>query len=474
MGFVLQISGIFLIFPIILSFINNELVATIGLFITAIIFLTFGFSLNVFCERKELSYKRSCALFVLVFIVLSLIGSIPYMYMNFSNGDIIKNISDSIFESASGYTTTGLSVIPNISALPESIVFYRALTQFIGGIGIVLVLLVFFYPEAKLQDFARSMGFSKNQKVKKAFLSIILIYCIYTVIFTVVSIALGYHDVVKVISFIFSALSTGGFTPINDITSVAITFPMNVILIITMVLGATNFFIIAGLFKGKFKEFVTSETSVFLIMAIFAIGIATIFFHLPAGDAVFHIVSGMTTTGFGYLSVAGFSDGLKLFFVFLMLVGGASFSTAGGIKIFRFVLMFKAFQKTMYESITGREYTIQLFGNEYTGSSLNKALVTVFLMISLVFFSAFIVSSYGFPLVDSLFETTSAVATTGLSTGIVSPSLAMELKWLFVVLMILGRVEIFAVLIMFSRAKESTNQKKEIKIAAMDNETVQK
>ncbi|MBN1861835.1 MAG: TrkH family potassium uptake protein [Candidatus Thermoplasmatota archaeon] len=470
MGFVLQISGIFLTLPIILSFINNEIVATIGLFITATIFLTLGFSFNAFCERRELSYKRSCALFVLVFIVLSLIGSIPYMYVNFSNGDIIQNISDSIFESASGYTTTGLSVIPNVSALPESIVFYRALTQFIGGIGIVLVLLAFFYPETKLQDFARSMGFSKNQKVKKAFLSIILIYCIYTIIFTVAGIALGYHDVVKVISFIFSALSTGGFTPINDITSVATTFPMNIILVVTMVLGASNFFIIAGLFKGKFKEFITSETSVFLIMAIFAISIATIFFGLPIGDAVFHIVSGMTTTGFSYLSVAGFSDGLKLFFVFLMLVGGASFSTAGGIKIFRFVLMLKALQKTIYESVTGREYTIHLFGNKYTGASLNKAVVTVFLMISLVFFSAFIVSSYGFPLVDSLFETTSAVATTGLSTGIVRPSLAMELKWLFVVLMILGRVEIFAVLIMFSRIKETKNPENVNTFTVAENE----
>jgi trk system potassium uptake protein TrkH len=454
MGFVLQISGIFIVLPIILSFINNETSATIALFIAAMIFLTLGFSLNAFCERRELSYKLSCSLIVLIFILLTVIGAIPYMYINISNGGIIQNISDSIFESASGFTTTGFSVIPNISAVPESILFYRGLTQFIGGIGIVLVLLAFFYPEAKLQDFARGMGFSKDQKIKKTFILIILIYSAYTIIMVIMSYLLGYHDIVKGIAFVFSAISTGGFAPVGDITSIATRFPMNAILVICMVLGASNFFIIAGLFKRRFKEFFQSETSVFLVMGIFAISIAVIFFGLSADVAVFHIVSAMTNSGFSYVSVAQFTDGLKFFLIFLMLVGGASFSTAGGIKIFRFVLMIKTIRKAVYESITEREYKVKLFGKEYTDAGIIQAAMVVLLMISLVFFSAFIVSSYGFQPVDSLFETTSAVATTGLSTGIISPSLAIELKWLFVVLMLLGRVEVLAFLIMISRTKE--------------------
>ncbi len=475
MGFVLQISGIFIILPIILSFINNEMVATVGLFITATIFLIIGFAFNAFCERRELSYKSSCSLIVLVFILLSLIGSIPYIYVNISNGDIINVVTDSIFEAASGFTTTGFSVIPDLSIMPESILFYRGLTQFIGGLGIVLVLLAFFYPEAKLQDFAKGMGFSKDQKIKKTFLLIILIYCVYTVILVLMSVLFGYHDIVKAISFVFSGLSTGGFAPINDITSVATTVPMNTILIICMVLGASNFFIIAGLFKRRFKEFFASEFSVFLLMAIFAIGIAAIFFGLSLSDSVFHIVSAMTTTGFGYLNVAQFSDGFKFFLVFLMLIGGASFSTAGGIKIYRFVLMIKAVRKAVYESITDREYKIKLFGRDYSNATILQAAVVVLLFIVLVFSSAFVVSSYGFPLVNSLFETTSAVATTGLSVGIITPSLALELKWLFVFLMILGRVEIFAFFIMFSRTKESTNKNNEkIKtIAENGTETTQ-
>jgi trk system potassium uptake protein TrkH len=334
------------------------------------------------------------------------------------------------------------------------------MTQFIGGIGIVLVLLAFFYPEVKLQDFAKGMGFSKDQKIKKTFLLIIITYVVYTIVMVIMSILLGYHDIVKAISFVFSAISTGGFAPISDITSIATTFPMNAVLVICMVLGASNFFIIAGLFKRRIKEFFTSETSVFLIMAIIAISITTIFFGLSGNAAVFHIVSAMTNSGFSYLSIAQFTDGFKLFLVFLMLVGGASFSTAGGIKIYRFVLMIKAVQKVAYERSTDREYPITLFGREYSNAAVIQAAVVVLLFIALIFFSTIIVSLSGFPFIDSLFETTSAAATTGLSTGIITPTLQLELKWLFVCLMILGRVEILAVFIMFSRTKIPTIQTK--------------
>jgi len=453
MGFVLQMSGIFIILPVILSFVFNETSATIALFLTATAFLVLGFMLNALCERRELTFKQSCTLIVLVFILLSLIGAIPYAYINIQKGDLLQNITDSIFESASGFTTTGYSVIPNLSAMPKSIIFYRGLTQFVGGIGIVLVLLAFFYPEAKLQEFSRGMGFSKNQKIKKTFLLILFIYCTYTIVMIVSGFLLGYRDIINLTSFIFSALSTGGFAPITDITTVATQFPLNFILIISMILGATNFFVLAGLFKGKIKEFIKSEITVFIAIAIFSIFITTIFFHLSVFDSTFHIISAMSTTGFSYVTIQ--SDSLKLFLVFLMFVGGASFSTAGGIKIYRFILLFKATKKAIVDSITEQDSTVRLFGKEYTNAEIIQSLALVILMIGIIFASSFIVSAYGFRPIDSIFETTSAIATTGMSAGVVGPSLALELKWLFVFLMILGRIEILAFLIMFSRAKES-------------------
>jgi trk system potassium uptake protein TrkH len=455
MGFVLQMAGIFIVLPIILSFVYNEMSATIALFIAAIIFLILGFLLNALCEKVELSYKQSCTLIVLAFILMSIIGAIPYIYLNVSQGNIFQNITDSIFESTSGFTTTGFSVIPNLTALPKSIIFYRALTQFIGGIGIVLMLLVFFYPEAKLSEFARGMGFGKEHKIKRTFLLILLIYIIITVAMIVLGYLFGYRDIVMLVSFIFSAISTGGFAPMNDITAIATQSPMNVILILTMILGAVNFFILAGLFKGRIKEFLKSEISVLLIFIACSVAVAVVFFKVAFFDALFHVVSAASTTGLSYVRLSDFADGLKLLLVFLMFVGGASFSTAGGIKIYRFLLIFKTVKKAVTESITKNEAKpVHLFGKEYSNIELNQSLVVIFLMFGLVFFSTLIVSFYGFQPVDSLFETTAAVATTGLSVGIISPSLVIELKWLFVFLMLLGRVEVLALLIMFSRTKE--------------------
>jgi len=454
LGFVMQMSGIFTIIPVIVSFIFNETSATIALFIAAIVFLGFGFLLNAFCERKELTFKQSSVLIVLVFIFLSIIGAIPYIYINISEGDFVQNITDGVFESASGFTTTGFSVISNLSDTPKSIILYRALTQFVGGIGIVLVLLAFFYPEAKLQNFSRSMGFTKNQKIKKTFFLILLIYLICFIVMVVLGLIFGYRDVVTLVSFIFSALSTGGFHPVNDITMAATQSPLNILLIVGMIIGASNFLVIAGLFKLRFKEFLKSEVPVFLIMALISISAVTMFFSLSLFDSAFHVISAMSTTGFSYLNIQQFSGNLKLFFVFLMFVGGASFSTAGGIKIYRFLLLFKATKKAVTDSITQQDATVKLFGKEYTNTELIQVVMMVVLMAGVILASAAIVSSYGNSPIDSIFETTSAIATTGLSVGVVGPTLALELKWLFVFLMILGRVEIFAFLIIFSRAKE--------------------
>jgi trk system potassium uptake protein TrkH len=458
MGFVLQISGVFILIPIIASFVFNETVATIGLLLTAIAFLIMGFMMNSLCEKKSLSFKQSSTLIVLVFVILSLVGAIPYFYVN-TGTNLLQSATDSIFESTSGFTTTGFSVIPDLSALPRSIILYRGLTQFVGGVGIVLVLLAFFYPEAKLQDFARSMGLSKNQKIKKAFLLIVGVYATATAIMVLAGWLLGYKDIINLAAVIFSAISTGGFSPVADMTQMATQTPLNYILLISMILGSCNFLVLAGLFKAKIKEFFDSEISVFFIMATLSIAAIVYFFKFSVYDATFNVISAMSTTGFSYLPIQTFPDTLKLLMVFLMFVGGASFSTAGGIKIFRFVLMFKAAKKAVSETVTEKDDgNVKLFGREYTSAEVLQSAVLVLLAIAIIFVSSLVISNYGFRPIDAIFESTAALATTGLSTGIVNFSLAIELKWLFIFLMLLGRVEIFAFLVIFYQEKKRPKQ----------------
>jgi trk system potassium uptake protein len=457
MGFVLQVSGILIIIPIIASLLLSETSQpTIALFITATVFFALGFVTNSLCEKKEMTYKQSCTLIVFVFIILSLIGAIPYLYINLPSEAFFQVLTDSLFESVSGFTTTGFSVIPDLSVLPQSIILYRGLTQFIGGIGVVLVLLAFFYPEAKLREFARSMGLSKdNHRIKKTFLFIIGLNCAFTAVMIAVGYALGYHDLINLASAVFSAVSTGGFSPVNDLSTLLTQTPLNVILPICMVFGASNILIFAGLYRKKFREFVNSETTVLLILIGIASAILAVFYGFTSYDAGFHVISAMSTTGFSYLPIAGWADSLKLFVVSLMFIGGASFSTAGGIKIYRLMLLFKSVPTTVNNAVTGKDIKVHLFEKDYGTGEIIQAAIMVFLTSALLIVSSLVVSYYGFNFVDALFDCTAAVATTGLSVGVVTPSLALELKWLFIILMIVGRVEIIVFLVMFSRVKET-------------------
>jgi trk system potassium uptake protein TrkH len=141
-----------------------------------------------------------------------------------------------------------------------------------------------------------------------------------------------------------------------------------------------------------------------------------------------------------------------------MFIGGASFSTAGGVKIWRILLFIKSVPKTVTFMVSGKEGKVRLFNKDYATAEVMQAGTMILLTTTLIIVSSFIVGYYGFNLVDALFECTAAVATTGLSVGVITPSLAMELKWLFMVLMIIGRVEIVVFLVMFSRAKEKRNE----------------
>jgi trk system potassium uptake protein TrkH len=353
---------------------------------------------------------------------------------------------------------------------------YRALTQFIGGLGIVIVLLAFFYPEAKLRDFAKSMGLSKkNQKIKRTFLFIISLYCLCTVILVSVGYGFGYHDLINLSSIVFSAMSTGGFSPVNDVAPIATQSPMNFIIPVGMLLGATNFLIFASLYRRKFKDFLNSETIVFLIITAITSCLVVSYFSLPFYDASFHVISAMSSGGFSYLQIQNFSDSLKLLLISLMFIGGASLSTAGGVKLYRFLLLLKSIAKNVTFTIIGKDNKMRLFGKNYSSAIFGKndklpllgknfsngeviqAGLMVLLTGLLIFASSVVVCNYGFSNINALFECTSAICNVGLSTGIAGPSLALELKWLFMFLMLVGRVEIMAFFIMFSRIKERRN-----------------
>ncbi|MEM0333158.1 MAG: potassium transporter TrkG, partial [Candidatus Aenigmatarchaeota archaeon] len=185
LGFVLQTAGILIILPIIVAFYYEEKESLISLFLTSFTFFSIGFLMNSLAERKELDFKSSCLLVTVTFFIVALIGSIPYLYLRiFNSNSVFKNIIDSYFESISGFTTTGFSLIENLEILPKSIILYRSLTQWIGGIGIVYLILAFFYPEEILNNILEAIGFKKTlSKIKNSMIEVIAIYSFYTILY---------------------------------------------------------------------------------------------------------------------------------------------------------------------------------------------------------------------------------------------------------------------------------------------------
>jgi len=455
MGFVLQLSGIFILLPIVVSFLFNETDATVALFISATAFLALGFMTNALCEKKEMTYRQSCILVVSVFIILSLVGSIPYLYLSLPSSNMLQTVTDSIFESVSGFTTTGFSVIPDLSALPQSIILYRGLTQFIGGLGIVIVLLSFFYPEAKLREFAKSIGLSNgNYKIKKTFMVIVSLYCAFTLAMILIGYFWGYHDLISLSCMVFGAISTGGFAPFNDVSQLLTQAPFNVIIPASMIFGSINLLLFMHITKRKFKEFLNSQIVVFLIVTLIAGLLVYYLYDLDLYTAWFTVVSAMSSTGFAVLPIPALDSTVIMLLVVLMFIGGSSFSTTGGIKIYRLMVMLASVKKAAVYTVTGKDEKVHVLGKGYLNSEIVQIAVLVFLSALTIFVASMVVSFYGFEPMTAIFEVTSAFGTTGLSMGVVGPSLAIELKWLFMLIMLIGRVEIISFLVIFTRGKE--------------------
>jgi len=183
LGFILQFAGFLFIGPATLAALMGEAVSAVGIFLCVISMSVAGFVLNSYGERLPMNLKQASFLMVSSFVLLSFFGSIPYMYVNpFSDGiEPLTLFLNSFFESASGFTTTGLSFITLPEELPKSFDLYRSFTQYIGGLSFVYLIVAFFYPERKLRHIRGLIG-GGTLKVKQLILTIGVIFSAYAIV----------------------------------------------------------------------------------------------------------------------------------------------------------------------------------------------------------------------------------------------------------------------------------------------------
>jgi trk system potassium uptake protein len=492
LGFIMQFTGILMIIPAIYGTFLNELESAASIYLAVISMSLTGFLLNTLGEKSRLNLKQSSIVVVASFTLLSLYGSLPYIYVNpFEiNFDYLSLFVSSVLESSSGYTTTGLSTIENPESLPESFVFYRSYTQLVGGLSFVYLVMALYYPETKLAMMRNMIG-RGILKFKQLLSTISIIFVIYTFIFILLIFFMGDIQLIDSVSLSFTTLVTGGFLPDSTIFN-SINSNQLILIMVGMLFAALPFGFHYGIFSRGVK---TRRFSMEMIVYLFFVLLSAILFIIIEPSisthnwltSLFHIVSASTTTGFSFINLSSLTFEGKLFLIFVMLVGGTAFSTAGGIKIARLLLIFQKLRgNTIFLAMsdaftplsissTAIQFRKYRNGQKFLISKKNllkskndlvyrdtqklpllydkafrDAIFVIIFFVILSIGSAIAISYLNkSDFVDALFESSSAISNTGLSVGITTVDLDLISKIILSINMVLGRFEIIALLYIF-------------------------
>ncbi|MBQ7223806.1 MAG: TrkH family potassium uptake protein [Erysipelotrichaceae bacterium] len=406
-------------------------------------------------EIVKLEKHYDAVLVVLVWLTAILISTVPWML----KGDY--NFSQAAFEMTSGYSTTGLTVVDTDNT-PHVFLMFRSISLFVGGVGLVLILTCAFSDKYGLNLYnAEGHNDRLMPNLAKSAQLILSIYTVYIIAGTVAYVLLG-MPLFDAINTAIAALSTGGFSVINESIYGYHSLGIEIVSMILMLLGMTNFMLHLSFLKKRFGNiWKHSETKFFV--AVVAIIIPLMCYDmLKSGFAanfgeslrysLFQFVTCITTTGFvSVKSLAILPSGFITLMILLMLFGGDLESTGGGIKQYRIIVTLKGIYRSIKNTILNRKMVttdfIERVGKRYelTQSEISSTSSYVLFYLILLFAGSFIFTLEGYSLQDSMFEFCSAVCTVGLSVGITGYHASKLILWTANVGMFLGRLEIMVV-----------------------------
>ena len=365
----------------------------------------------------------------------------------------------SLFESISGLTTTGLSIL-DVEKLPKTLLLYRAMLQYIGGLGFVMMILLFFKgrEEAELYE-AEGHVDRVKPNIRKTAKTITLMYLSFLVLGSVEYRIAGMTILDSVVHSM-CALSTGGFS--NRILSIGAYDSLSIEIITSqlMILGTLDFSLLFLLLKGRIRDFFRS-TEIKTFFSLFFIGsVVTVLILLSKGYNIcsslritlFNAISSLSTTGFSTIDYTTLPQGVVFILIVLMVIGGGMGSTSGGIKIERFYIIFKSTLKSIREKISPKGTVIvykMVKGNDshiIEEGDKNDAYSYFSLYLFFLICGAIMLSIIeDCPILYALFEYTSSLSTVGLSIGVTNPNTSPISLVLMMIAMIMGRLEMMVV-----------------------------
>tara|TARA_R110002072_G_scaffold59514_4_gene151773 strand:+ start:19582 stop:21087 length:1506 start_codon:yes stop_codon:yes gene_type:complete len=479
MGLLLVVNGGFILLASIVSFIYADGVGREMLF-AGLVALAIGGSIMFATKnhRKEIKKREGYIIVTFGWIFMSLVGTLPYLFTG-----AIPNFTDAFFETMSGYTTTGASILHDIEIIPKGVLFWRSITHWIGGMGII-VLAIAILPLlgiGGMQLFAAEApgpaGDKLHPRITDTAKRLWLIYVGYTVAETILLKIAG-MSFFDAINHSLSTLSTGGFSTKNASVAYWNDQPLiQYIIMFFMFLAGTNFVLSYFAFKLKFNKVLRDEEFKNYALAIVSFTIIAgllIYFQADVSassiehpmvfgefesairHATFQVLAIVTTTGFVSADYTLWTPFLTIFFFGLMFLGGSAGSTAGGIKIMRHIIMIRngilEFRRTLHPHA--------VLPVRYNKKAVPQPIVFNILGFFILYMLSFIVGTLVFSWLGLDFKTAlggaaSTLGNVGPALGDLGPvnnfgNLPAAAKWWSAFLMLIGRLELFTVLILLT------------------------
>ena len=465
-GILLIILGAFMLIPFIVEFIYDEENST---FLSSSALTTFIGILLILTnleENRKLNLQQAFLLTTLSWLSIAVFGSIPFIF-----SDLNLSIVDSFFESMSGITTTGSTIIVNLESTPKSILIWRAILQWLGGIG-VIVMAITILP---LLNVGGMQLFKKDQvsyasekilpKTREVTLVISIIYLVLTLTCGAAYWFVG-MNLFDSIAHSMTTIATGGFSTHSDSTGYFQNPKIEIISIIFIILGSLPFIAYIKFFKGEKKIFLKDSQirgllniliiSILLMIAYLMFDNKTYDFLDNLRISTFNVVSILSGTGYVTSDFSSWGKFPLIFFLFLMFIGGCAGSTTCGIKIFRFQILGRFIINQIKKLVYPHGIFPIKYNNEKISNTFIYSIITfVFLYFFIFFILAALLSINGLDFVTSISGSASAISNVGPGLGdIIGPDgnfsdLPNFSKLSLSLGMLLGRLELFAVLVLF-------------------------
>jgi len=462
-GRLLTAEGLMLIMPALVSAFYGETSEMQILLAVAAVSVVIGIALSARKPKNRVFYQREgFVITALGWIVISLMGCLPFYFSG-----AIPNFVDALFETVSGFTTTGASILSNVEAMPKGLLFWRSFTHWVGGMG-VLVFLLILTPmsggsHVNLMK-AESPGPQVEKLVPKVQITAVILYSIYLAltVLEVILLLAGGMPLFDAVTTAFGTAGTGGFGIKNDSMGGYSTYLQSVVTIFMILFGINFNFYFLIILRRFSRAFAMEEVKGYLAIILASIAVITInisnmfdsvleAFH----HAAFQVGSIITTTGFATTDFDLWPAASKVILVMLMFIGACAGSTGGGIKVSRWIILVRNIRKEFRHILHPQSVQVTMMDGKQVPHEVVRSINVFTIAYFMVFaISVLLISFDNQPLVTNFTAVAATLNNIGPGLELVGPTQNYHLfscgaKLVMIFDMLAGRLELFPVLILF-------------------------